>query len=126
MTNNAERYHEPETPVRDPELGLNGLIQGYIPVEAEGAVMGFPFYIRAKYGGWRFVVSLNPEIEAAALDVFRTTEGFFSDDGCQGYILHGEYPCDETNDPAGYMPYAEAERVIRECAARFLDERHSG
>jgi hypothetical protein len=122
MATEAERYREPGTPVRDTELRLDGLIQGYIPVQAEGTVMGFPFYFRAKYGGWQFVVSLNPAVEAAALDEGRTTEGFFEADGYRGYILKGEYPYDEVHDTGSYMPYANVERVIRDCAARFVGE----
>jgi hypothetical protein len=115
----ADRYQEQELRVRDEAIGLDGLIQGYIPVQAEGWVKGHPFYFRARYGNWIFVVSFDAAIDPAALSEGSTEKGFFTDNGLRGYFLCGEYAYERANGPGSYMPYSVAEQIIRESAARF-------
>jgi hypothetical protein len=110
--------YEPERHVRDADLGLECHIWGYAPVQGDGRLAGRPFYFRARHSGWSFTLCTNADIDPAAL-VEGDAPGFFSNGEYRGYALWGDYG---TDTEASYMPYAVAERLIRECAARYFAE----
>ena len=110
--------YEPERHVRDADLGLECHIWGHAPVQADGRLGGRPLYFRARHSNWSFTLCTNADIDPAAL-VEGTEPGFFANGEFRGYALWGDYG---TDSEASYMPYAVAERFIRECAARYLAE----
>jgi hypothetical protein len=111
--------YEPERHVRDAALGLDCRIYGHAPVQADGRLCGHPLYFRARWRGWSFTLCTNADIDAAAL-VEGSEPGFFRNGELEGFALWGHYGSDTE---ASYMPYTVAERLIRECAARFWAER---
>ena len=110
---------EPERRVRDAALSLECHIYGHAPVQADGRLSGYPFYFRARHCGWSFTLCTNADIEPSAL-VEGDEPGFFHNGEYEGFALWGDYG---SETEASYMPYAVAERLIRECAGRFLAER---
>lgn len=110
--------YEPERHVRDAALSLECHIYGHAPVQADGRLAGHPLYFRARWSGWSFTLCTNADIEPAALSE-GTEPGFFSNGEFRGYALWGDYG---TQTEASYLPYSLVERLIRECAARYLAE----
>jgi hypothetical protein len=108
--------YEPERRVHDEALGLECVICGHAPVQADGRLLGHPLYFRARWFSWTFTLCTNADIDASAL-VEGNEPGFFEDGGLQGYALWGDYG---NSTEASYMPYEVAERLIRECCARFI------
>jgi hypothetical protein len=113
-----ESINEPERYVSDTQLRLECHIWGHAPVQADGRLAGRPLYFRARHTGWSFTLCINKDIDPAGL-VEGSEPGFFSNGELRGYALWDEYG---TEHEASYMPYAAAERLIRECAARYLAE----
>lgn len=109
---------EPERHVQDATLQLDCTIYGRGPVQADGRLIGHPLYFRARHSGWSFTLCVNADVDPSALMEGRTS-GFFDDGEFRGYVLFGDYG---TDHDASYMPYAEAERIIRACAEQFLAE----
>lgn len=72
---------------------------GNCPVQAEGTVDGKEFYFRARYTSWRMEIGSDAEPEWE----------------CHGSWGDGPYA-------AGWMPEAEARRIIEKCAAEYMDE----
>jgi hypothetical protein len=112
---------EPERHVRDAKLGLECCISGHAPVQTEGRIAGHPFYFRARHCGWSFILCTNADIDASALAPGKEP-GFFTYGEFHGFALWGDYGIEHE---ASYMPYAVAERLIRECAARYFAERET-
>jgi hypothetical protein len=110
--------YEPDRHFRDAHLGLECHIWCHAPVQADGRLAGLPFYFRARHSGWSFTLCTDVDVDPAAL-VEPDVPGFFSDGEFTCYALWGDYG---TDHEASYMPYAVAERLIRECAARYLAE----
>lgn len=73
-------------------------IAGNCPVEGEGTVNGVPFYFRARGQRWSFGVGADP-------------------------VGSPDWECDanwgDKQYAAGWMPYEEAETIIRKCAAEY-------
>ena len=111
--NIAERH------VQDDGLALECRIVGQAPVQADGRLAGHPFYFRARHSGWSFTLCTNADIDPAGLFGGGDAQGFFTHDDLCGYELWGDYG---TGHDASYMPYTVAERLIRECAVRYLAE----
>jgi hypothetical protein len=107
---------EPERHVHDAALGLECHIYGHAPVQADGRLAGRPLYFRARWSGWTFTLCTSADIEPAGM-IEGDEPGFFRDGELEGFALWGDYG---VSTEASYMPYAEAERIIRECAARYL------
>ena len=111
---------EPERDVCNSELQLQYRIYGKGPVQAEGDVLGFPFYFRARHEGWTFTVSLKNDVDPSMLNAKEFDngmDGFFQDEGMTGFELMGDYGY--TFD-ASYMPYDVAARLIEKSARKFL------
>ena len=108
--------YEPERHVSDAALGLECHIYGHAPVQADGRLAGHPFYFRARWSGWTFTLCTNADIEPAAMDE-GDKPGFFRNGEFEGFALWGEYG---SQTEASYMPYAVAERLIRECVAQYF------
>ncbi len=87
---------------------LEGQIWGHAPVQAEGTIEGREFYFRARGDEWTFAVAEVDEADPA--DICCSDQGFFR----QG--IYGK----AKDYDASYMPYDEAERLIRICAQEFL------
>lgn len=87
---------------------------GQAPVQAEGTVAGRPFYFRSRYAHWTFSLSEDDEVHPVAIDaaVAGAAHGFFR----EGAYGTGRFE-------ASYMPEGEARRIIRACAAEYLQER---
>lgn len=93
-------------------------IYGDCPVQGDGWLRGYPIYFRARGSSWSFILSCDPEIEPSGLREGQQP-GFFIDDDYGGYALWDDYGSDFD---ASYMPYEDAEAIIRNCAKRFLKE----
>jgi hypothetical protein len=111
----VESVYEPERRVRDEAIGLECRIYGHAPVQADGRLLGHPFYFRARWSGWSFTLCNNADIDPAAL-MEGDKPGMFSNGEFRGFALWGEYG---TSTEASYMPYVIAERLIRECASEY-------
>lgn len=109
---------EPKRHVLDATLQLDCTIYGRGPVQADGRLIGHPLYFRARHAGWSFTLCVNADVDPSAL-MEGGAPGFFDDGEFRGYVLFGDYG---TDHDASYMPYAEAERIIRACAEQFLAE----
>jgi len=109
--------NESERTVFDADLGLECSIYGHAPVQADGRLGGKPFYFRARFRNWSFVLCTRSDILDAAALVPADEPGFFHDGEFEGFALWGDYGSDFE---ASYMPYAKAEQLIRECASRYL------
>jgi hypothetical protein len=107
--------HEPERDIRDESLGLECRLYGFAPVQADGRVLGHRLYFRARWAGWNFIVCTSADIDPSTLDEGRAA-GFFVRGEYRGFSLSGDYG---TQAEASLMPYDVAERIIRDCAARF-------
>lgn len=116
-----ETIFEPAREVRNEVLQLECTIYGRGPVQADGRLLGHPLYFRARHSGWSFTLCVNADVDPSAL-MGGGTPGFFDDGEFRGYVLFGDYGA---NHDASHMPYAEAERIIRACAEKFLAESRS-
>lgn len=108
---------------------------GNHPVQAEGRVLGHPFFFRAKYDFWDFTVVTSHECMAQAshCDAPEMAHGYFMviDEGepeghieWQGYWLDGRYG---SGTDAGNMDQVTASEIIEDCLKAFIDEeRHPG
>lgn len=76
-------------------------IGGACPVQAEGTIDGNPFYFRARWDDWEFVVS-QPGTDPVQVLI----------DG-NGFYREGEHP------NAGRMSVEEARDIIEQCAAEY-------
>ncbi|WP_422927250.1 hypothetical protein [Singulisphaera sp. PoT] len=114
--------NEPERHVHDAALGLVCHIYGLAPVQADGRLAGHPFYFRARHDFWTFTLCTNADIDPSCINPPEENQvGLFRDGEYEGYELAGDYGSPRGHE-ASFMPYAEAERLIRECAARYLRE----
>jgi hypothetical protein len=76
---------------------------GVCPVQGYGTVGGLPFYFRARHEYWCFCVAKTPDGDP--ISVWSERDGFYREaDWGDGQFA------------ASWMPVAEAERIIRECA----------
>ncbi len=108
---------EPERHIRDAALDLECHIYGHAPVQADGRLAGHPLYFRARFSDWAFVLCTNADIDPSTLRGANEL-GFFREGEFEGFELCGEYG---SHTEAGYIPYARAEQLIRECALRYLE-----
>ena len=113
-----ERLYEPERRVIDEQLALDCTIYGHCPVQADGKLQGYPLYFRARWNAWSFHISLNPNVDGSCVDEGKEP-GFCGDGEFQGFVLWGDYGDDFAE--AGWMWYADAERIIRDSAAQFRE-----
>ena len=90
---------------------------GSAPVQAEGTVAGHPFYFRARHEHWSFAISEYPSVDPVDIQTGETgaKHGFFRES------LYGT-----DRFAANYMLPAEAESIIRTCAAEYLSDRGAG
>jgi len=72
---------------------------GACPVQIEGTVDGMGLYFRARHGAWR--IGIAPTVDDAVMGV--------------GAV----YSADGDDDAEGWMPHAEAWRVVRESIAAW-------
>jgi hypothetical protein len=112
----SEKSYEPERHVLIEALGLECHIYGQAPVQADGRLAGHPLYFRARHDFWTFTLCTNADVDPSCLRPGDET-GFFRDGEFEGFELTGDYG---SPHEASFMPYAEAERLIRECASRYL------
>lgn len=110
-------HNDPERHIDDTVARLVCHIYGQAPVQADGLVDGKPFYFRSRWAAWTFTVCVSHDIDAAAIDPPVEQPGFFQTNEYRGYFLSGDYG---TEPEASFMRYDEAERIIRECAQRYL------
>lgn len=108
--------YDSERDVRDAALLLECRIYGYAPVQADGRLAGHPFYFRARWDHWDFVLCTNADIDPSCLGQ-GDEPGPFREGEFEGFALWGDFGSDAE---ASSMPYAVAERLIRECASRYL------
>ncbi len=89
-------------------------ISGMCPVQADGHVRHipggtpYPFYFRARYQRWQFVVSDDPAGEPVDVLLGKAT-GF-----------EREEPWGDEPYSAGYMPHEEAKVIIMRCVVEYL------
>jgi len=104
----------------DEALGLSGELYGNCPVQGDAKLRGHHLYFRARGSAWTCAIYLDrthPAPENFAGSEPFEHDVFFDVDGVTGFVHCGEYG-DEFD--AGWMPYEEAERFIRTCAAAFV------
>ena len=101
----------PPPEIHDAGLELEGHFITYSTpvVQAAGTVGGFEWYFHAGGGGWTFAVANGNEVDPVAVG---------SD--AQGFYREGRYGRGESGP--GYLPSEEAVRIIRRCAAEFLEQ----
>ncbi|HEU5348103.1 MAG TPA: hypothetical protein VFU63_05770 [Ktedonobacterales bacterium] len=87
------------------------------PVQYEGTIDGRPFYFRARHDGWSFAVAVTLD---DAIDVSSFDLASISGTLPNGAFLRAAKWGDEP-EAASYMPFAEAERIIRTCAEEYVD-----
>ena len=87
------------------------------PVQAEGTILGKPFYFRARYKHWSFAVSDTPSV--APVDIQTTEQG-----SAHGFFAEEQYG--EGPFAASYMPLEEAERIIGRCAEVYVRKKSGG
>ncbi|HLJ64633.1 MAG TPA: hypothetical protein VKT70_11040 [Stellaceae bacterium] len=109
--------------IEDAALGLSGELYGNCPVQGEGTICGFYFYFRARGNAWSCEVVVNrahpcPTNLAGYTD--DQHDVFFECDGIVSFVHCGDYG--EQEFDAGWMPYEDAERFIRACAAAFINK----
>ena len=85
------------------ELGVDYLVHGACPVQAEGMIQGRHFCFRAKHSNWTFEVAND-------LGEFPSDIG-----GNAVFIL------DSRHNDAGDMPLSEANRIIEACVRLYLE-----
>jgi hypothetical protein len=107
-------HHDPKRTLSDGGTGLEGTLYGQAPVQAEGHILGHPFYFRAKWNYWTFTVSVNSDADPACIEPKEDEPGFFEVGESQGYYLSGEF------NNASFMRYDDAERIIRDCVQQFI------
>lgn len=77
------------------------------PVQYEGTVDGTPFYFRARHEHWSF---------SAGVDPVKISLGW-----AEGFNREEEWGETGHHD-ASYMPYEEAEKIIKRCCEEFVNE----
>jgi hypothetical protein len=87
------------------------------PVQAEGTILGKPFYFRARHEHWSFAVSENPGVDP--IDIQTPEQG-----SAHGFFAEEEYG--EESFAASHMPLEEAERIIGRCADMYLRMKSGG
>jgi hypothetical protein len=107
-------HHDPKRTLSDSNTGLECTLYGQAPVQAEGLIIGHPFYFRAKWSYWTFTVCVNSDADPACMEPKEDEPGFFEDGENQGYYLSGEF------NNASFMRYDDAERIIRDCVQQFI------
>ncbi len=82
--------------------------EGQCPVQAQGTLVGHPFYFRSRYSHWSFIVAPKGAKDAVTWDfnlgpcVYRRA----------GYV--------GPDYQAGWMSKSEARRIILTCSEEFL------
>ncbi|MBI1882759.1 MAG: hypothetical protein HYS08_00930 [Chlamydiae bacterium] len=79
------------------------------PVQFFGTVNGNPFYFRARYNAWKFVVTKDPNIRPESID---------SEE--EGFIMEEEYG--QTPYKASWMPLREARKIVLACIEKYLKD----
>jgi hypothetical protein len=83
------------------------------PVQYEGAIDSKCFYFRARWDEWSFTVA----------DSFKEAITGLSEG--ELFMRTGRYGDNQHPYAASYMPYEEAERLIRACADEYVAERNN-
>lgn len=78
---------------------------GAAPVQAWGTIAGKRFYFRARHDEWTFAVSLHPAVDPVDVQF-----------PGQGFLIEERYG---SGNDASYLPYEQAEAIIRRCATHF-------
>jgi len=99
---------ESERQIEDSNIQLKYRLYGHAPVQAEGTVRGQQLYFRARYDEWTFAVALSEEVDPAEID--------FPE---QGFFRQGQYGRPKKSE-ASYIPYDEAEAIIRRCSYEYV------
>ncbi len=134
--------HHCQTPIKIPgETCRNQVVEsdysfdiyGHHPIQAEGRVLGHPFYFRAKYDFWDFTVVTSHQHteEASYCNAPEVTHGYFriiNKEGPQdkveweGYWIDGYYGEDYD---AGGMHHELAIDIIQRCITQFIEDEQS-
>ncbi|RYG75023.1 hypothetical protein EON80_02030 [bacterium] len=108
LKTNMSRDLESDRHVEDSSLQLKYFLYGHAPVQAIGTLMGKHLYFRSRHEEWTFAVA---DSEDEAVDIS------FPD---QGFLREGQYGKPRSS-AASYMPYDEAEAIIKRCAQEYLE-----
>jgi hypothetical protein len=104
--------------VRGKRFGLDYSLYGFCPLQAEGKMLGYEFYFRARHEHWTLAVSLQKDIEPAILSGQTEEPGFFSYDGYSGWHAEGSWA------DAGWMPFDVAIIIISQAAEQLERDLH--
>lgn len=82
------------------------MIAGYCPVQAEGTIDGVPFYFRARGRRWSMSIGKNPVSILTTIEA--NTDEWYAEStwGLERFA-------------AGWMPEAEARRLVEWCASEY-------
>ncbi|MCP3927320.1 MAG: hypothetical protein GY714_32590 [Desulfobacterales bacterium] len=101
-------------------------VYGQHPVQADGYILDFNFYFRAKWDFWDFTICTSHDyIDVASfLNPPEDKHGDFEyNDGekiYKGYWLDSRYG---NNTDASYMDLKTANKIIQKCILKFLNEK---
>ena len=99
-------------------------IYGQHPVQADGRVLGHPFYFRAKWNFWDLTICLSHDFPDAAswIDPPDGETGYFRDEEYEGFRFESDYG---TDTDASFMNIETAKRIIEECLKQFVKDREN-
>ena len=97
----------------------NYVIYGQHPVQADGLVLGYHFYFRAKWDFWDFTVCTSHDFPDAPtiIEPADGKDGFFTFEEYEGYRIGKDYGTD-----ASYMSIETANCIIKKCVESFLGD----
>jgi len=98
--------------IRQPELKLEGEINGFGPVQGEGTINNHPFYFRARHNEWSFAISEHQEMDPVDIQFIETGKKY-------GFYKEMKY-CDKRQELASYISLVEAEKIIIDCCKEYL------
>ena len=84
------------------------------PVGAEGTVAGRRFYFRSRHEEWTFAVAERPVVDPVDLES--------TGDEDRGWVRTGRF---DHPSQGSHLSAAEAESLIRACAAAYIADRAS-
>lgn len=97
------------------DLNLRGKIYGSAPVQADGTINGFPFYFRARWDGWSFAISENPQVDPVDIQMEETGKE-------HGYFAEGTIG-KEWEYLASYMEFSMAKDIMAKCSLEYLNSK---
>jgi hypothetical protein len=110
---------EYERTVDEPELHLQGRLEGFAPVQGWGTVRGFSFYFRARHDEWSFAISEHPAVDPVDIQLPEQGKKY-------GFLREGNLSGKPREYLASHLELAEAEKIIKQCVTEYLQLRDAG